>query len=54
MTVKRATRATAFATLTTPCTLQDLRNWLHDLDVLTAGAEKDAAVATTTSQISIS
>jgi hypothetical protein len=39
--------------LSTPCTLLDLRHWLHSIDVLAPGADLEATITTTGNQISV-
>jgi hypothetical protein len=38
-------------TLTTPCTLNALRVWLQQMDVLGVGGEEDVTITTTSSKI---
>jgi hypothetical protein len=52
-TVKRPTGSPALSTLTTPCTLQQLRVWLQGVDTQTSGEEALAAVTTTSTSISV-
>lgn len=37
--------------LTTPCTLQALRNWLKRMDVVGVGGDAEVTITTTTSTI---